>query len=207
MSWWKEASPLTWFKVTSHDVFLHTRPSMSKIKGRPWHEAICTLHEYPVSQDSGKPFWWCILIVVICFVQDQQNVVVVQQPQTSFVTADVHPQRRPELGLGAAIFAIISTIFIASFGCWWALPCTVVGIILGITVSSGVEYKASVLKGSRYSYRSEYYRMATNWLQGMNMLAPAKASTVEPLNVDTFAVFHTEGGLPPPQRSDLPPQE
>lgn len=66
--------------------------------------------------------------------QEQQNVTVVMQQPTP-VTTTVRPNRRPEMGIAAMVFAIITTIFIASFGCWWSLPCTIIGIVLGVTVS------------------------------------------------------------------------
>jgi len=51
------------------------------------------------------------------------------------VVVEERPRSQPELGIGAIVFATVSTIFIASFLCLWALPCTIVGIILGVTVS------------------------------------------------------------------------
>ncbi len=44
------------------------------------------------------------------------------------------PQSDPGLGIGAAVIATLSTIFVASCLCWWALPFTIIGIVLGVTV-------------------------------------------------------------------------
>ena len=57
----------------------------------------------------------------------QQPVMVAQRPR-----------REPEYGIMALIFAIITTVLIGFCLCWWSLPFTIVGIILGITVSCGV---------------------------------------------------------------------
>lgn len=64
-----------------------------------------------------------------------ENVAVIMQP--SMTTPLTQPQQcsRPEFGLFALLFAIISTTIFAVFGCWWAIPCTAVGIVLGATVS------------------------------------------------------------------------
>ena len=45
------------------------------------------------------------------------------------------PQTDSGLGLGALIFAGISTAIILGCGCWFALPCSLVGVILGAVVS------------------------------------------------------------------------
>ena len=57
---------------------------------------------------------------------------VLVQPTQAVVTQ--RPDRRPEFGIGALVFAVMSTIFIASFACIWSLPFTIAGIVLGITV-------------------------------------------------------------------------
>ena len=49
--------------------------------------------------------------------------------------------RRPHrgevgLGIGATVAAVFTTIFLASLLCWWALPCSIIAIVLGIAVSS-----------------------------------------------------------------------
>ena len=59
--------------------------------------------------------------------------MVTHQPVSGAAIEQTHSQ--PELGIGAAIFAGISTACIFSLGCWWGLPCTIVGIILGVIVS------------------------------------------------------------------------
>jgi len=43
--------------------------------------------------------------------------------------------KKLQFGVGAIAFAAVST-FCMFFGlCWWALPCAILGIILGVTVS------------------------------------------------------------------------
>ena len=71
--------------------------------------------------------------------------VVMHQPAPAVATIE-QPRRRPEFGIGALVFAIMSTIFIASFMCWWSLPFTIVGIVLGITVSFSEQMVGIVLR-------------------------------------------------------------
>ena len=59
---------------------------------------------------------------------------MVTQPRV--VTTITQPRAHPGFGVMATVFAVMSTIFLFSFGCWWSIPCTAVGIVLGITVSS-----------------------------------------------------------------------
>jgi hypothetical protein len=45
-------------------------------------------------------------------------------------------RRRPEqYGYDALSYAVIVSFILFIFGCWWSLPCTIIGIILAITVS------------------------------------------------------------------------
>ena len=77
--------------------------------------------------------------------------------QPSMTTPLVQPERRrrPEIGLVALVLAIISTALFAICGCWWALPCAVVGIILGATVSNA----CMVLGGGGKSLDMQLTRM------------------------------------------------
>ena len=45
------------------------------------------------------------------------------------------PQTDSQLGLGALIFASITTVIILSCGCWFAIPCGIIGLVLGVVVS------------------------------------------------------------------------
>ncbi len=62
-------------------------------------------------------------------------MVIVQQPTTATTPLVERSPSQPEYGMFALVFAIVSTVIMAVCGCWWALPCTAVGIVLGITVS------------------------------------------------------------------------
>ena len=48
------------------------------------------------------------------------------------------PQIDSRLGLGALIFSGIATLIILSCGCWFALPCSLIGVVLGAVVSCNV---------------------------------------------------------------------
>ena len=62
--------------------------------------------------------------------------MVVQQP-TTVVTAHVQEDSSStDMGVGALIFAILSTICITLCCCWWALPFSIVGLVFGILVST-----------------------------------------------------------------------
>ena len=63
--------------------------------------------------------------------------MILQPPQTNVTTPliSTNPPSRLDYGMGALIFAFITTIIAASCGCFWALPCTGVAIALGVTVS------------------------------------------------------------------------
>ena len=71
-------------------------------------------------------------------------MTVIMQPGV-VTTTTTQSEARPELGIGALIFAMMSTIFITSLLCWWSLPFTIAGIILGATVSVWIgNYKVKV---------------------------------------------------------------
>lgn len=55
----------------------------------------------------------------------------------------IHPPRRTEIGLGAIIFGAFTSVCLGTSGCWWALPCSIVGIVLGVTVSNSKLSKCS----------------------------------------------------------------
>ena len=70
------------------------------------------------------------------------TAVIMQQPLLAQSNIQ-HAPSRPEFGIIALVIAILTTIVVI-FGCWWALPCSIVGIVLGMTVS------LLQLKPSRY---------------------------------------------------------
>ena len=55
--------------------------------------------------------------------------------QPTVYSSTVPRQTQPETGIIAIILAVFATFCVLSFGCWWALPCTIIGIVLGVTVS------------------------------------------------------------------------
>lgn len=65
---------------------------------------------------------------------DATTVVVQQQPLLAPANTIQHAPSRPEFGIGALVFAIVTTI-IMILGCWWGLPCSVAAIVLAMTVS------------------------------------------------------------------------
>lgn len=83
-----------------------------------------------LSKDIWSPAYTAFML------QGQQNAAVMIQPIPVVVQGTfTQPQRQPELGIGALAFAIASTIFMFFLGCWWSFPCTIVGIVLGVSVS------------------------------------------------------------------------
>ncbi len=63
--------------------------------------------------------------------------MIVQPPTASASVRVERTRNQPELGIGAIIFASVVTFALLSIGCIWPLPCTIIGIVLGVTVSIG----------------------------------------------------------------------
>jgi len=61
----------------------------------------------------------------------QTNVV---KTQPTFVVVK-GKSKELQFGVGAIVFAAVSTFCISFCLCWWALPCAIVGVVLGVTVS------------------------------------------------------------------------
>ena len=48
--------------------------------------------------------------------------------------------KETNLGTLSFTFGVISTVFFYFFGCWWSIPCSVIGVILGGAVSARYNY-------------------------------------------------------------------
>ena len=75
--------------------------------------------------------------------QPQQPGVVVAQPM---VTQVKNQSQTVGLVAGSIAFGWCTFIFLISLMCWWALPCSIVGLVLGFTVSLRTNTTRTMLK-------------------------------------------------------------
>lgn len=75
--------------------------------------------------------------------------MVQAQPQPVVQTV-YHTNSSGDYGIPALIFAIITTVLIFFFGCWYALLCTGIGIALAIGVSLKSSYIVCVYAAMHY---------------------------------------------------------
>ena len=72
-----------------------------------------------------------------------QTTVMKYQPIMDLPTTQVQVRSPPQhqegwtLGGSGLVLGVLTTAFLMSFGCLWALPCSIAAAVLGITVSWG----------------------------------------------------------------------
>lgn len=72
----------------------------------------------------------------ITILQAQVNVLIVQPQQPRVQVQTVRQTGTPDYASGAMIFAVIITIIIFIFQCYWGLICSITAIALAANVSS-----------------------------------------------------------------------
>ena len=74
-------------------------------------------------------------MIIICYACMKHQVTVVYNQPVSAVHVERPQQTDSRLGLGALIFAGITTAILLFCGCVFALPCGIIGVVLGVVVS------------------------------------------------------------------------
>lgn len=94
---------------------------------------------HPPSYSTHRAFgqlWLCFTAST----ETQTVAAVKYQPVRGFPTTQVQARSSQQqegwtLEGSSLVLGVLTTAFLMSFGCLWALPCSITAVVLGITVS------------------------------------------------------------------------